>query len=1107
MSVTHLPEWRLDRTIRVFVSSTFRDMSAERSCLMETTFPRIQKYCSEKNVYFIPLDLRWGITEEQSQSGKVAEVCLQSIKRSKPFFIGLLGKRYGWTPDKIELNNNPGMKFDFPFVEPDFQQGLSITEVEMQYGVLRESEPMNAAFWLRSEEMPTPNEFQEQPGTEAYEKLEKLKSEIQSQDKYPVGQYVSLEDLDEQVYHRVIQLVDELFPGEGLTEFENLQLQQNAFARYRTRLYVGRDSDFDRLNIFADGSSQNLVITGLAGNGKSALLANWMRSRCDLSFASCFVGASPRSDYPEEILKFLIGQLNPDSEIMQPKEENKLLTGNISKSLDELRNEFGNALVDWYRKNPGRKLVLLIDGMNQIPSTGNYKLLNWIPLLPDNVKLICSTWSDDPTMEVFKRRHFESMDVAPLTVDQRKEIIVQFLQDRERSLLPGQIDRIASCGITSSPMVLRTLLDELCVFGSHEELDARINWYLSADSEIAFFAQVLERLEQNFGEKPVSSFLTVLAASRYGLSNEELLAIVPDCTLFDWQQVAYALDSHFIVRAGLNDFAHGLIREAAMERYKNGLESARREMINYFQKSGNLTRYCEEVPYQYNVLNDLPGLNQALLDFDVLNRMFPNPDFTAYWYRLFKAEYKLEQYFELDVSSKSEEEQATSYFTLAYFASTINQFSIDEQGNIKALGIYRKLATASPDAYLPYVAATLHNLAILHSDMNRYAEAEGEYTEALEIRRKLAAACPDTYLPRVAATLQNLAILHSDMNRYAEAEGEYTEALEIYRKLAAACPDTYLPYVADTLYNLANVHPQTKIYTEAKGEYTEALEIYRKLAAASPDAYLPRVANTLVILAILHSATNRYAEAEGEYTESLEISRKLAATNPDMYLPGVAQILHNLGDLHSQTKRYTEAEGEYTEALEIRRKLAAVSPDAYLPGVAQILHNLGDLHSQTKRYTEAEGEYTEALEIRRKLAAVSPDAYLPRVAETLYNLGYLHYQTKRYTEAEGEYTEALEIHRKLATTSPDAYLSLVADTLYNLGVLHKATNRYAEAETEYTESLEIRRKLAATNPEAYLPDVADTLYKLGVLHENTKRCAEAEAENTKALEIRRKLAA
>ncbi len=72
MSKTNIPEWRLDRTIRVFVSSTFRDMSAERSCLMETTFPRIQKYCREKNVYFIPLDLRWGITKEQSKSGKVA---------------------------------------------------------------------------------------------------------------------------------------------------------------------------------------------------------------------------------------------------------------------------------------------------------------------------------------------------------------------------------------------------------------------------------------------------------------------------------------------------------------------------------------------------------------------------------------------------------------------------------------------------------------------------------------------------------------------------------------------------------------------------------------------------------------------------------------------------------------------------------------------------------------------------------------------------------------------------------------------------------------------------------------------------------------------------
>ena len=38
------------RVIRVFVSSTFRDMQAERDELVKRTFPQLRKLCDERNV-------------------------------------------------------------------------------------------------------------------------------------------------------------------------------------------------------------------------------------------------------------------------------------------------------------------------------------------------------------------------------------------------------------------------------------------------------------------------------------------------------------------------------------------------------------------------------------------------------------------------------------------------------------------------------------------------------------------------------------------------------------------------------------------------------------------------------------------------------------------------------------------------------------------------------------------------------------------------------------------------------------------------------------------------------------------------------------------------
>ncbi|GHV65977.1 hypothetical protein FACS1894199_08240 [Bacteroidia bacterium] len=99
-----------ERQIRVFISSTFRDMQAERDYLVTKVFPSIRRYCEERDITFFELDLRWGISEEESQQGKVVDICLKEIEKTNPFFIGLLGERYGWVPTSGERRLNSGKK-------------------------------------------------------------------------------------------------------------------------------------------------------------------------------------------------------------------------------------------------------------------------------------------------------------------------------------------------------------------------------------------------------------------------------------------------------------------------------------------------------------------------------------------------------------------------------------------------------------------------------------------------------------------------------------------------------------------------------------------------------------------------------------------------------------------------------------------------------------------------------------------------------------------------------------------------------------------------------------------------------------------------------------
>ena len=57
------------RVIRVFLSSTFRDMEMERSALVKL-FKGLQVKAASRGATISLVDLRWGITEEDAKSGK-----------------------------------------------------------------------------------------------------------------------------------------------------------------------------------------------------------------------------------------------------------------------------------------------------------------------------------------------------------------------------------------------------------------------------------------------------------------------------------------------------------------------------------------------------------------------------------------------------------------------------------------------------------------------------------------------------------------------------------------------------------------------------------------------------------------------------------------------------------------------------------------------------------------------------------------------------------------------------------------------------------------------------------------------------------------------------
>lgn len=179
------------RELCVFISSTFADMQAERERLVKHVFPEFRVLCRAREVTFTEVDLRWGITQQEAESGGAIDICLREIDRSRPFFISILGERYGWTPKQASAagldadgaaGSGQGISARVAIWLRDNQ---SITAMEILHGVLESAEqsPLSSLY-LRDRSLTETlaagfewaDFFESEPATR--HKLEQLKARI-----------------------------------------------------------------------------------------------------------------------------------------------------------------------------------------------------------------------------------------------------------------------------------------------------------------------------------------------------------------------------------------------------------------------------------------------------------------------------------------------------------------------------------------------------------------------------------------------------------------------------------------------------------------------------------------------------------------------------------------------------------------------------------------------------------------------------------------------------------------------------------------------------------------------------------------------------------------
>ena len=132
-------------------------MDFERDVIKFRVIPALNRRFRDRRVELQAIDLRLGVntsdmTEEESER-KVLSVCTSCIDSARPFFIGLIGQRYGWVPPVERWKEfMAGLSEEDKEILRD-TVGCSVTEMEIVYGALSQGsfDSSHVLFYLRDD--------------------------------------------------------------------------------------------------------------------------------------------------------------------------------------------------------------------------------------------------------------------------------------------------------------------------------------------------------------------------------------------------------------------------------------------------------------------------------------------------------------------------------------------------------------------------------------------------------------------------------------------------------------------------------------------------------------------------------------------------------------------------------------------------------------------------------------------------------------------------------------------------------------------------------------------------------------------------------------------
>lgn len=527
---------KINRKVRVFISSTFSDMEQERNTIVYNVFPRLRQEFSSQMIDISEVDLRWGIPEEDSENSRILEICIGEVLHCSPFFVGIVGQRYGAIASADAIDNLPPAYRNA--VGKGFPEEISITELEMRAGAFVPNNVDFSCFFIKSD-------------IEKAKMLPQLKNLIENIHKsYIAYTYDNLETFGDQMFNSlkacILKVIPEKLsiPYTDKYYYSHLNILKNNVIHYiPNNLLVSR--------IERQITAQRRVyIKGEKGIGKSACIS-WL-AKCE--------GVNRDGNVFFHFAAVGNDSLNIDNAFFRLRLYLQSLTDYKSSETDN--RAIVTELLGVLPSN--LKLTLYFDAMDHFDDrTAIYQFFA-LADINQNVFVICSG------IDNYVRIPLEQIIVVEkLTPDQIRQILKDKLNPFGKKLSRKMYWQIVEKKNCSNPLFLQAFITQLRMYGSYDTFENFFNILIKANTFEEVFMIVIERLKRYFFECGMSDSLlyealAMIIYSKNGIKESELQAMLAFKPIIRSVFLS-TIELFTIEKNGLICFNHDLIIQATKE--------------------------------------------------------------------------------------------------------------------------------------------------------------------------------------------------------------------------------------------------------------------------------------------------------------------------------------------------------------------------------------------------------------------------------------------------------------------------------------------------------------------------------------------------------------